>query len=169
MSIACHQHRCPGIQNGTAVGTLANLVILQFAIPAKELSAYAEIVSAGDVNADGFADIITGNQWAQGDYENEGKAYICMGSASGLSNAPDYTIDNPIHELNVRFGNSVSGISGMDGDGYPYHQEDLEFVSIYSGSAEGISNIPSRTIDGISQFGWSVAKAEIPMAVERFT
>jgi hypothetical protein len=157
------------IYNGTDAGTLTNPAILQLVIPAKDVSVYAEVAPAGDVNADGFADLIVGNQWAQGDYENEGKAYIFLGSASGLSGTPDHTIDNPSPEFNVRFGNSVSGISDLDGDGYddiavgcPYHQENLGFVSIYSGSTEGISNTPSRTIDGVSQFGWSVAKAGDP-------
>jgi hypothetical protein len=157
------------VYNGTDTGTLKNPATLQFAIPAKDVSVYAEVAPAGDVNADGFADLIVGNQWAQGDYENEGKAYIFLGSASGLPGTPDHTIDNTNPEFNTRFGNSVSGISDLDGDGYddiavgcPYHQENLGFVGTYSGSTEGISDTPSRTIDGVSQFGWSVAEAGDP-------
>jgi hypothetical protein len=57
----------------------------------------------------------------------------------------------------------------MDGDGYddttvgcPYHQKNLGFVGIYSGSAEGVSNTPSRTIEDVGRIGWSAAKAGDP-------
>jgi hypothetical protein len=156
--------------NGTADGTLVHPVTLPLTIPERDTAGYAQVAPAGDVNSDGFADLVVGNQWAQGDYENEGKAYIFLGSRSGLSPVPDYTLDNPLPELNVRFGNSVTGISDMNGDGYddiavgcPYHQNDLGFVAIYYGHPWGISKIPSRTITGVSQFGWSVAKADDPM------
>jgi hypothetical protein len=158
------------IFNGTADGKLINPVTLPLAIPERDAAGNAQVAPAGDVNSDGFADLVVGNQWAQGDYENEGKAYIFLGSRSGLSQTPDYTIDNPKPEFNVRFGNSVTGISDMNGDGYddiavgcPYHQNDLGFVAIYYGHPWGMSKTPSQTISGVSQFGWSVAKADDPM------
>lgn len=158
--------------NGTADGTLVNPVTLPLAIPQRDTPGNAQVAPAGDINSDGFADLVVGNQWARGDYENEGKAYIFLGSRSGLSPAPDYTLDNPLPEFNVRFGNSVTGVSDMNGDGYddiavgcPYHQNDLGFVAIYYAHPWGFFKTPSQTITGVSQFGWSVAKADDPMGV----
>ncbi|MDL1982885.1 MAG: DUF3466 family protein, partial [Deltaproteobacteria bacterium] len=116
---------------------------------------------AGDLNGDGFADLLIGNQWADDDYLREGKAYIFYGSASGLSNSADVIIDNPNPEYNVRFGESVDGIGDFNHDGFddivvgcPYGS----YASIYYGSPEGVSSEPSLILSGINQLGWSVSR-----------
>lgn len=157
------------VYHGAADGMLSNPSDMQLSIPTKDTSVHAEVAPAGDVNSDGFADLVIGNQWAQGEYENEGKAYIVLGFASGPGSpgyAPDFTIDNPLPESNVRFGSSISAIADVDRDGYgdvavgcPYGRGSDGFVAVYSGSAMGVGTMPSRIIEGVTELGWSLSGA----------
>ena len=65
------------------------------------------IASAGDVNGDGYADLIVGT--------NYGLAYLYLGSAAGLNASPDTTLIGP---NGAAFGLSVASAGDMDGDGY---------------------------------------------------
>ena len=69
------------------------------------------VAAAGDVNGDGFADVIVGAPDGHG-----GAAYIVHGSATGLNAAPSWTAVPT--EWGVRFGASVSGVGDVNGDGY---------------------------------------------------
>lgn len=70
------------------------------------------ISSAGDVNGDGYPDIIIGNFSYN---TNQGRAYIYFGGYI-LDNVPDVTLDGEnIHQY---FGVSVSGAGDVNGDGY---------------------------------------------------
>ena len=50
--------------------------------------------SAGDVNADGYNDVVVGAFGASGAVFNEGKAYAYLGSAAGLSRTPAWTVES---------------------------------------------------------------------------
>lgn len=156
------------VYQGTSTGKLENPEILHVdGIPERNSTAYGEIAPAGDVNGDGFADLIVGNQWAGGDEVNEGRAYLFLGSEQGANVEPDLTISNPTHEFNARFGSSVSGIGDFDRDGLddfavgcPYGRAGDGFIAIYAGeSAADISGTPVRTIEGSDSFGWSLTGA----------
>src|SRR5512137_987649 len=62
------------------------------------------VSDAGDVNGDGYADIIVG---AHG----EGKAYVYYGSAGGLSGSPNWTASGT-----GMFGQAVSTAGDVNGD-----------------------------------------------------
>jgi hypothetical protein len=139
---------------------------LRIAIPENSSAVHGEVAAAGDVNRDGFADLVVGNQWAEGDFANEGKAYLVFGPACRFLVKPDIIIDNPIPEFNARFGSIVSGIGDFDHNGYadigvgcPYSQDGQGFVAVYSGSACRISNNPAHIITGMGSFGWSLSEA----------
>ncbi len=49
------------------------------------------VASAGDVNGDGYADVIVGAYLNDGGGNSAGEAYVYHGSASGLSATPDWS------------------------------------------------------------------------------
>jgi hypothetical protein len=76
------------------------------------------VASAGDVNGDGYADLIVGASSQDNPETNEGQAYVYFGSATGPSVTPDVTLDNPLDQANGYFGRSVASAGDVNGDGY---------------------------------------------------
>ena len=90
------------------------------------------VAAAGDVNGDGFSDVIVGAAQNQGGgAPDKGAAYIFYGSGSGItshpesaipyacSGPPDCTvIQNPDNETNGHFGDSVGAAGDVNGDGF---------------------------------------------------
>jgi len=128
------------------------------------------VSAAGDVNGDGYSDIIVGCHRFDNGETDEGRAFVYLGSVSGLSPAPAWTAESD--QLNALFGYSVSTSGDVNGDGYSdvvvgavnfgdlYAQEGRAFV--YVGSASGLSSSPAWTADGdwtLAQLGGSVATA----------
>lgn len=70
------------------------------------------VSSAGDVNGDGYADVISG---AYGYSSNTGRAYIYLGG-SVMNNVADITLTG--ETVNSNFGNSVSSARDVNGDGF---------------------------------------------------
>ncbi len=75
-------------------------------------SYFGESASAGDVNGDGFSDVVVGASGASELNENAGRAYLYRGSAAGFA-APIITIRGP-DVANAYFG--VSASSDVNGD-----------------------------------------------------
>jgi len=68
--------------------------------------------SAGDVNGDGFDDVIIGDRRADIGAYNTGAAYVLFGSASG------FAADTPLSALNGSNGFRLSGAAANDWSGY---------------------------------------------------
>ncbi len=114
---------------------------------------YAQSLSdAGDVNGDGYGDVIVGEPHDQ-------RAYVYLGSATGLSTAPSTTLSSSA----AYFGMRVSGAGDVNGDGYDdvivgdYASSGSVFV--YLGSATGIATTPSSTLTGSDYFGSALSGA----------
>ncbi|MBV6478413.1 MAG: hypothetical protein HGGPFJEG_01168 [Ignavibacteria bacterium] len=73
---------------------------------------FGHIASAGDVNNDGYDDLIIG---ADGNNSNTGKVYIYLGGAS-MNNVPDVTMDG--EGGNHHFGIAVSSAGDVNMDGF---------------------------------------------------
>jgi len=128
------------------------------------------VAGAGDVNGDGFADIIVGAPgYANGHYE-EGAAYGFQGSATGLPEVPNWFIET--NRQWTGYGFSVAAIGDVNGDGYgdvivgaprdsnPESSEGRAYI--YHGSSSGLSTIADRVLErnqASSAFGWAVAGA----------
>jgi hypothetical protein len=67
--------------------------------------------TAGDVNSDGYADLVVG---ADG-HSDKGKAYVYLGSGSGLSSPADWTAAG--ETAGDHFGYSVGTAGDVNGDG----------------------------------------------------
>lgn len=80
----------------------------------------ASVAAAGDVNGDGFGDVIVGAPgWDGGDI-HEGAAFVFLGSAAGIvgtdpSNA-HFRVEG--NQFIARLGTSVSGAGDVNGDGF---------------------------------------------------
>jgi FG-GAP repeat protein len=72
--------------------------------------------SAGDVNGDGYDDVIVGAHFYDDDQPNEGRAFVYDGSANGLSSTPDWIADG--NQANAWFGRAVSSAGDVNHDGY---------------------------------------------------
>ena len=70
---------------------------------------------AGDVNGDGYADVIVGAIWNDIGGTNSGRAYIYYGGSS-MNNVPDVYLNGAA--ANDQFGYSVSDAGDANGDGY---------------------------------------------------
>ncbi len=140
--------------------------------PAGNLPAFGTVVaSAGDTNADGYADLLVTAQIADLPEINEGAAFLYFGGPSGVGPTPDVTFDDPPDEPGALFGLGADGVGDIDADGYadlvigapsqsrPAMSEGNAFV--YFGGPSGPAATPNRTIDAPADevggnFGWFV-------------
>jgi hypothetical protein len=108
------------------------------------------VASAGDVNGDGYTDLAVS---AHGYSSNTGKVYVFHGSASGLSNAPEWSAVGDT--TGILFGNSLASAGDVNGDGYADLAVGATGYSsgtgkeyVYYGSAVGLSASPDWTAVG---------------------
>jgi hypothetical protein len=126
--------------------------------------------TAGDVNGDGFDDVIAGAPYYDGGHPDEGAAFVFYGSANGLPAEPDWTAHGG--RAGALFGLAVATAGDVNGDGFddivigaPFYdggQEDEGRAHVYYGSADGPGSTPAWTASGWQageQFGISVASA----------
>ncbi len=128
------------------------------------------VASAGDVNGDGYGDVIIGVEHLDNPEEAEGGAYVYHGSASGLSALPAWTYES--NQVEAHFGDSVASAADVNGDGYDdvivgafwydSGQVNEGRVYVFHGSAAGLSFTPAWTAESDkagAEFGHSAASA----------
>jgi hypothetical protein len=125
------------------------------------LSIGNSIASAGDVNGDGYSDVIIGAYSYDNGQSEEGKAFLYFGSATGLSATADWTAEGG--QNSAYFGWSVAGAGDVNNDGYDdvlVGATGLGKAFLYFGSASGPSataDWSSGTVSGCAQIGFSLA------------
>jgi len=111
---------------------------------------------AGDVNGDGFADVIVGARRYDADESDEGAAFVFHGSASGIADATPATAQTRLAggQAGAWMGYSVDGAGDVNGDGYAdvivgagrYDAElDEGAAFLFLGSASGIADASSAS------------------------
>jgi hypothetical protein len=128
------------------------------------------VSGAGDINGDGYEDVIVGAYGNDGAGSNAGEAYVYNGSATGLSETPGWSDEG--ETAGDYLGYSVSGIGDVNGDGYDdiivgaYLNSDAGSGAgeayVYHGSASGLSANPDWSDQGVDvkdNFGYSVSGA----------
>jgi len=126
------------------------------------------VATAGDVNGDGYDDLVVGALASEG---GKGKVYVYYGSVDGLSESVGWTATGEYGT--DEFGISVATAGYVNGDGYAdlvvgaphYWNPDKGKVYVYYGSASGMGSNnrpPDWTAVGEDTgelFGYSVATA----------
>jgi hypothetical protein len=128
------------------------------------------VSAAGDVNNDGYADVIVGAPGFDNGQEREGRAYVYHGSASGLSQTADWTVESD--QVDAGLGNSVSAAGDVNNDGYAdvivgashfdNGQVDEGCAFVFHGSTSGLSATADWTAESDQEnarFGVSVSTA----------
>jgi hypothetical protein len=128
------------------------------------------IADAGDVNGDGYPDVIVGDALAGNPINpvlsNSGAAYVFLGSAAGLATTPSGSVFGA--KTQALLGSAVAGLGDVDGDGYGdvaigASGQGKGLVSVYSGSSTGALTLLAR-LQGDAQgsgFGGAITAADL--------
>jgi len=118
--------------------------------------------NAGDVNGDGYADVIVGAPYYSNGQTNEGAAYVFHGGSSGVSTVATTMIES--NNIAGLLGKSVSGAGDVNGDGfadviigqtgYNNGQSGEGAAYIHHGSTAGISPITDAIIESNQAYGY---------------
>jgi hypothetical protein len=127
------------------------------------------VSNAGDVNADGFEDVIVGAPYFDIGVPDAGRAYLYLGGPSGLQTAAAWTADGDVEDAN--FGDSVAGVGDINDDGF----DDIAVtaprrenapgqgrVYLYLGGPTGPSTVADWSASSVlpaELFGYAVARA----------
>jgi hypothetical protein len=122
------------------------------------------LAGVGDVNGDGFDDIMVGQPEYTNGQREEGRAFFYRGSAAGLVTVPAWTVES--NTTDATFGRVVAGAGDVNDDGYAdvlvsaadYDDMDPEAegaVRLYLGSASGLSTTAAWTCRG-NQADWQI-------------
>ena len=133
------------------------------------------VATAGDVNGDGYSDVIITANGYDAEETNEGAAFVYRGGPGGLDATPAWTV-HPTGQAFANFGRSASSAGDVNGDGYsdviigaPWYDtgttdedRDRGAAYVYRGGLAGLSNAPAWTVTGDrreAEFGISVSTA----------
>ncbi|MDR6808333.1 hypothetical protein J2Y45_005317 [Dyadobacter sp. BE34] len=121
----------------------------------------SSIACAGDVNGDGYSDILLGAQYYDNGQFNEGAVFVCHGSKNGIVGPPASTLES--NQADGWFGTAVASAGDVNGDGYSdiligcytfdNGQKDEGHVFLYHGGAEGVGTNELTTLSLGSIYG----------------
>lgn len=138
---------------------------------AGDLSSWS-ISGAGDVNGDGYSDVVVGAIAARGTgAAHTGTAGVFLGTRMSVSTSASTELQG--RAMGDYFGFAVSVTGDVNGDGYsdvvvgapvsaPGGRENAGSVSVFHGNVSGVSTTPQWVYEGHTvndRLGWSVASA----------
>ena len=74
------------------------------------------VAGAGDVNGDGYADVLVGSSGFDGAATNTGAALLYFGGPGAFNTGIDANLQSS--NIGVRFGSSLAGVGDVNGDGF---------------------------------------------------
>lgn len=134
---------------GTSFSTSVDVTLFSSQVSA----AFGSSVSGGDINGDGFSDIVVGSILYDNGQADEGNAFAYFGSAS-FDIVTDGTLQSNL--AGAQFGASVSVVGDVNGDGYadvlvgaPGFNANLGAAYLYFGGAgTSINDTVDARLDG---------------------
>ena len=155
------------LQNSTAMDTQVGPSLIPDWILAEEQSGSDfgfSVAPAGDVNGDGFSDVIVGAPRFSIGRPNAGRVLVFHGSQSGLSTVPAWSADGG--ETDGLFGQSVASAGRVNDDVYgdiiigePGFNTGQGRALIFRGAAAGLQATSSALLGNGGEFAVSVAGA----------
>ena len=128
------------------------------------------VSGAGDIDGDGYGDLLVGAPYYDAGQTDEGRAYLYLGSASSLETTAAWSAES--NQASARFGSAVSWAGDVNGDGYadvvigaPEYdngQTGEGRAYVYHGEAGGLDSTPARTVENDvagAKLGYSLARA----------
>ena len=126
--------------------------------------------TAGDVNGDGYSDVVSGADLFDNGQSNEGRAFCWMGGPTGLSASPAWMVEG--NQAGALMGKPIESAGDVNGDGFSdvivsarnfdNGQTDEGQVYIYLGSPFGLETSPAWSAEGnqaMGTFGSQVSTA----------
>ena len=140
-------------------------------IESNQANAYMgySVASAGDVNGDGYGDVIVGAYLYDNGENNEGAAFVFLSSASGITSTNPLNADAMIegNQSDAQMGYSVASAGDVNGDGYGdvivgahwYDNGEIDegAAFVYIGGALGITGTDLSNADAVLESNQAVA------------
>jgi len=127
------------------------------------------VANAGDVNGDGFDDVLVGEPWSDGAAWDGGAAYLYLGSATGPSTTWDWVLEGTIS--NGHLGHAVIGAGDVNGDGLAdvavsapdrdqFNGQPDGTVWVFHGSTTGLASTADwSSSSAVGEYGETLAAA----------
>jgi hypothetical protein len=131
------------------------------------------ICGTGDVNGDGYDDVVTGASLYDGGSTDEGRLYLYLGNSTGLNTTAAWTYE--VNQSSAYLGENVSAAGDVNNDGFDdllVGNDDYNSgaytnsgrISVFYGSAAGLPAVASWTFvnnQTSAQLGISTSAADV--------
>jgi hypothetical protein len=124
------------------------------------------VAGAGDVNGDGYADVIVGAPFYDAGQNDEGAAFVFLGSASGIASGGPGAAAAQLEadQGKARLGWSVAGAGDVNGDGYADVIVGAVLYDAGQGLGEGAAFVFHGSASGIASGNPATSAAQIEAA-----